>query len=154
MFALAGCGAAPSEPLPADHSFALTLDGQTIRVELAVTQEEQARGLMYREELDDDAGMLFISEAPRQQHFYMRNTPLPLDIGYFTPDGILQEVYALHPYDETTVSSRNTRIQFSLEMNQGWFSANGVRRGARLDLEEIADALERRGFSPGDFGLP
>ncbi len=154
MLVSPGCEAPESSgPLPADHRFSLTIGEETIRVELAVTEEERARGLMYREELPEDAGMLFVFSSPAQRHFYMKNTPLPLDIGYFTPDGILQEVYPLHPFDENTVSSRNTRVQFALEMNQRWFSENGIRRGARLDLDEVADALEQRGFSPGNYGL-
>ena len=135
---LAGCGSPESgESLPADHRFPVTLGGQTIRVELALTPEERSLGLMHREEMDRDAGMLFVFDSPRQRHFYMKNTPLPLDIGYFTSDGVLQEVYALHPFDESTVSSRSTRIQFALEMNQGWFPANGIRRAARLDLVDV-----------------
>ncbi len=150
----AGCAQVQeTEPLPADHRFPLTLGEQSIHVELAVTQEESARGLMFRDELDENHGMLFVFRFPRQARFHMTNTSIPLDIGFFAPNGILREIYPLYPHDESTISSQSSQIQFALEMNQGWFSSNQVRRGAELDLEEIASALEQRGFSPSDFGL-
>ena len=158
---LLGCalftpGCAPREEnvaAPADRKFAVSLGDRTVHVELAVTQEETSRGLMFRESLEEDSGMLFVFRDPRRMSFYMLNTPIPLDIGYFSAAGILREVYALHPFDENIVPSQSARIQFALEMEQGWFSANGIRRGAQLDLEEVAAALRARGFPPEDFGL-
>ena len=153
---LAGaCAVAPEEPgtAPPDQRFPLTLNGVTIQVELAVTQEEQSRGLMFRESLEPDSGMLFVNRFPRRVAFYMRHTPLPLDIGYFTASGVLREVYALHPFDETTVASQSSQIQFALEMEQGWFAANGIRRGAQLRLDDVAAALHSRGFEPEEYGL-
>ena len=158
---LVGCalftlGCAPLEEdvaAPADRMFPVSLGDRTIHVELAVTQEETSRGLMFRESLEEDSGMLFVFRNPRRMSFYMRNTPLPLDIGYFSAAGILREVYALHPFDENIVPSQSARIQFALEMEQGWFSANGIRRGAQLDLEDVVGALRARGFAPEEFGL-
>ena len=149
-----GC-APPEENLaaPADRKFPVSLGDRTVHVELAVTQEETSRGLMFRESLEEDSGMLFVFRHPRRMSFYMLNTPIPLDIGYFSDAGILREVYALHPFDENIVPSQSARIQFALEMEQGWFSANGIRRGAQLDLEEVAAALRARGFAPEGFGL-
>ncbi|HTX66048.1 MAG TPA: DUF192 domain-containing protein, partial [Opitutaceae bacterium] len=84
----------------------------------------------------------------------MRNTPLPLDIGYFSPDGELKEIYPMYPFDEITVGSRDRHLLFALEMRQGWYAANGVRPGARLDLAAVKAALQDRGVAPADFGLP
>ncbi len=151
----AGCAVAPEEPGSAspDQRFPLALNGVTIQVELAVTQEEQSRGLMFRESLEPNSGMLFVNRFPRRVAFYMRNTPLPLDIGYFTASGVLREVYALHPFDETTIASQSSQIQFALEMEQGWFAANDIRRGAQLNLYDLAAALRARGFDPEEYGL-
>jgi uncharacterized protein len=111
------------------------------------------RGLMERRDLGRDDGMIFIYDRPQQMSFWMRNTPTPLDIGFFDASGTLQEIYPMHPFDERTVSSRSTQLQFALEMNQGWFSANGVKPGAKLDLKALADALKARGFELKQFGL-
>ena len=85
--------------------------------------------------------------------FWMRNSPTPLDIGFFSPDGVLEEVYPLHPFDETTVASHGDRLQFALEMNQGWFRENGVKPGVQLDLKAVGAALKARGFDARKFGL-
>ena len=77
--------------------------------------------------------------------FWMRNTPLPLDIGFFSPDGELKEIYTMLPHDETPIRSRSEALTFALEMNLGWFNENGVKPGARLDLAAVREALKARG---------
>ncbi len=155
---LAGCGGRrPPTPAPARtiaHHFALRLGDQTVSVQVAVLPAEQERGLMERRGLGPDEGMIFVDLAPQQMDFWMHDTPTPLDIGFFTADGVLAEVYPLLPFDEQPVLSRRRDLQFALEMNQGWYSARGVRPGARLDLKELASALKARGFDPARFGLP
>jgi uncharacterized membrane protein (UPF0127 family) len=59
----------------------------------------------------------------------------------------------MYPYDETTVRSQDGRLQFALEMNQGWFDANGLKPGARLDLAAVRAALKARGAVPENYGL-
>ena len=149
-----GCAPAeeqsPVSPMisPPSTRFALSLDGSAIRAELAVTQEEMRRGLMFRESMAKDVGMLFVYDAPRQLSFWMRNTRIPLDIGYFDADGILLEVYRMYPHAETSVLSLSDEAQFALEMNQGWFMTNRIKPGSRLNLANVAAALEARGFDP------
>lgn len=157
---LAGCSnAGPAGPegeresLPHSHRFDLRVGDRVIQVQLAVTRAETTRGLMNRHEMAPDEGMLFVYPRPIQASFWMKNTPLPLDIGFFTPDGTLVEVYRMHPHDQTSVRSRSNRIQFALEMNQGWFSRNRVRPGAVLDLNVLREALTARGFEPQSYGL-
>jgi uncharacterized membrane protein (UPF0127 family) len=133
--------------------FEIKVGAKTVRMQLAVTDVEQERGLMERRDLGADDGMLFVYARPQQMHFWMRNTPTPLDIGFFDSTGVLREVYPMQPYDESTISSRRDDIKFPLEMNQGWFSRNGVRPGTQLDLKALATALKARGFDPAKFGL-
>ncbi len=146
-------GTANTPSLPADHWFPLKIGGKEFRVQLAIEEKEMIRGLMHRKELAADDGMIFIYPRPRRMSFWMHNTPLPLDIGFFDGSGTLREVYQLYPYDETPVPSRRSDIQFALEMNQGWFSTNEVRPGAQIDLGLLRSAVEARGFDPGAFGL-
>ena len=135
--------------------FPIKVGDVTVQMQLAVEMPEMQRGLMERRELPEDGGMLFVYDAPRGLSFWMHNTPLPLDIGFFDPMGHLREVYAMHPFDETSVSSRGTRLQYALEMRQGWFAENGLKPGkARLDLPALAAALQARGYDPARFGLP
>jgi uncharacterized membrane protein (UPF0127 family) len=97
--------------------------------------------------------MVFVFTRPQPQGFWMRNTPLPLDIGYFDGQGVLREIYPMYPHDERTVMSRSREIQFCLEMNQGWFKDRGVKPGAQLDLKALAEALRARGLKPEAAGL-
>ena len=160
VFTLAGCGAeekkpvaATAEPKTVADYFPIAVGDKIVRMQLAVRSGEMQRGLMERRDLGRDDGMIFIYEKPQQMSFWMRNTPTPLDIGFFSRDGVLAEVYPLHPFDETTVASRSDTLQFALEMNQGWFRANTVKPGAKLDLKALAAALKARGFEAKRFGL-
>jgi uncharacterized membrane protein (UPF0127 family) len=146
-------GAAASAPKSVLDFFPIQVGDRTVRMQLAVRSDEMQRGLMGRRDLGRDDGMIFIYDRPQQMTFWMRNTPTPLDIGFFRSDGVLSEIYALHPFDEKTVSSRGTELRFALEMNQGWYQANGVKPGAQLDLKALAAALKARGFAPEKYGL-
>ncbi len=133
--------------------FAINVGGRTVQMQLAIHGPEMEHGLMERKDLGRDQGMLFVYAVPSPMSFWMRDTPLPLDIGFFSADGELKEIYAMYPYDETPVRSQDTRLQFALEMNQGWFHAHGVKPGARLDLTALRAALKARGVAPEDYRL-
>jgi uncharacterized membrane protein (UPF0127 family) len=155
---LAGCAKKQDAGAPAVYKsvsdfFPIKVGDRTVQMQLAVYPLEMQHGLMGRRDLGPDQGMIFIYQKPERMNFYMRNTPTPLDIGYFAADGRLREVYPMYPFDERTVSSRSEAIQFSLEMNQGWFQANAVKSGAQLDLAALAAALKARGLEPAAFGL-
>lgn len=163
MLTLAGCARGTEAATQAvakgadvknvDAYFPLTVGGKSVRVQVAVNLAEMQKGLMGRRDLGPDDGMIFVYPAPQQMNFWMRNTPTPLDIGFFTPDGVLGEVYPLHPYDETTVSSQSSDYTLALEMHQGWFARHGLKPGAKLDLAQLADALRARGFEPRRYGV-
>lgn len=155
----AGCGdraaatAQAPEPKTVADTFPIAIGGRAASLQVAVLPREQERGLMERTDLGPDEGMIFVDAYPQQMNFWMHDTPTPLDIGFFTPDGVLAEVYPLLPFDERTVSSISRNLQFAVEMNRGWYAAHGVRPGATLDLKALAAALKARGFDPRHFGL-
>ncbi|HEY0945328.1 MAG TPA: DUF192 domain-containing protein, partial [Opitutaceae bacterium] len=133
--------------------FPIKVGARTVQMQLAVTPLEQQRGLMERRDLKPEQGMLFLYVKPQQLSFWMRNTPTPLDIGFFTAEGELREVYPMYPFDETPVKSHRSDLQFALEMNQGWFKANAVKPGDKLDLKALAAAMKARGFPLRAYGL-
>jgi uncharacterized membrane protein (UPF0127 family) len=155
--AFAGCGPGAADKARETKTvgdwFTIKVGDQSVRMQLAIRPPEMEHGLMGRTDLGRDEGMLFIFGEPQQMSFWMHNTPTPLDIGYFTPTGELAEIYPLHPFDEAPVKSRNDRLQFALEMNQGWFHERGVKPGAKLDLKALAAAMKERGFEMERFGL-
>ena len=142
---------APASP---EEFFQLILEGRNIEVQLSITDVEKQKGLMHRRSLGENEGMLFIYRQPRNLSFWMRNTLIPLDIGYFTADGILREIHPLYPHDENSVGSHSDAVQYALEMNQGWFSTQGIIPGAQLDMESLKAAVIARGFNPRRLGIP
>jgi uncharacterized membrane protein (UPF0127 family) len=154
---LSACGgsdaAKTAVPKTVADRFAIKIGDRTVQMQIAALPSEQEKGLMFRTTMGEDEGMLFVFAAPQQQGFWMRNTILPLDIGYIDPTGELREIYPMYPHDERPVTSRSRNIQFCLEMNQGWFARSGVKPGARLDLKAVAEALKARGLKPEQAGL-
>lgn len=124
-----------------------------IKAEIAATPSEREKGLMYRDSLEPGIGMLFIFEESAKRRFWMKNTRIPLDIGYFSTGGALLEVHNAQPFDQVGVPSRSNDVKFVLELNQGAFRKLGVRIGDRIILEEITAILLARGLNPKTYGL-
>lgn len=133
--------AEPAQQCPPDPTGPLrlataTLDvaaGARVTVEIARTEEETSRGLMYRTKLAEDEGMLFAME--RKEHtFWMKNTCLPLDMLFIDADGtivgILENVPVLGETSRT-VGCPSTHV---LEVNAGWCRRHGVRAGQKVKL--------------------
>lgn len=107
----------------------------SITVELAITPQQRAQGLMYRRALEDDAGMLFIVPTESRGGFWMRNTYIPLDIAYIGPDLTIVDIRRGTPLDETILTP-SAPYRYVLEVNAGWFEARGLGVGARVILPE------------------
>ncbi len=102
-----------------------------VSVEVAADPETRRRGLMERESMPADHGMLFIFPRERVLSFWMKNTPLPLSIAYADQDGRIVRIVDLEPHETTGVSSIRP-ARYALEMNRGWFRAKGVMKGDRM----------------------
>lgn len=110
----------------------LSIGGKSIRAEIADEEHERAAGLMFRKELADDAGMLFIMPQTGPVAFWMRNTELPLTIAYIGPNGAIMELHDLEPFNERSVPSSFPHIAYALEMPRGWFTKNNIWPGERV----------------------
>jgi uncharacterized membrane protein (UPF0127 family) len=102
------------------------------KVELADTPEAQARGLMFRDRLGDNEGMIFPSPAPEPRSFWMKNTPLSLDIIFVGPDGRITNIAAgTVPYSLDSVRSKGPASAV-LELRAGRAAALGIVPGDRV----------------------
>ena len=116
------------------------LGPHTLLVEVAVTQRERNRGLMFRTSLGENEGMLFVFPRPaRTLSFWMKNTLIPLDVGYFDDQGFLIEVVPMAPEpgkadDDLKTYPSSEPAVYALEMEQGWFKKKGIRKYERLIL--------------------
>ena len=108
----------------------LYLGPQEITAELAVTLPQITTGMMFRTNMAEMEGMLFVFGRPHQAQFWMRNTLLPLSCAYIDPEGTILELHDMKPLDETGIPARTDQIQYVLEMKQGWFQRNNVNTGA------------------------
>ncbi|HEY1848575.1 MAG TPA: DUF192 domain-containing protein [Opitutaceae bacterium] len=135
-----------------DH-FPISVGGHVVSLQVALTDGEQHRGLMQRPDLGKDEGMIFVQAAPQRQNYWMKDCPEALDIAFAGKDGVIAEIYPLYPNDLRTVSSISDRLQYAVELPQGWFAANGVRPGAPIDLDQVEAAIKARGFDPARFGF-
>ena len=93
-------------------------------------------GMMYREQLADNEGMLFTYSCAQRASFYMANTPSPLSCAYLDPHGFILEIHDLEPFSRLSVSSNSTSIQFILETRQGWFKDHGVSIGSSVSASD------------------
>ena len=107
------------------------MGNRRVSAEIAATPDSRRRGLMFRESLPEDHGMLFLFPRDRVLGFWMKNTPLPLSIAYADADGRIVRIADLEPHSESTVSS-GTPARYALEMSRGWFARNAVLEGDQI----------------------
>lgn len=124
-----------TKALPKLPTAKLFLGAEEITAELALTPVQMMTGMMFRTNMLEQEGMLFAFGDVQARSFYMRNTKVPLTIAYLDPEGTILELHDLMPLDETPVFSTSTRIQFALEMKQGWFSRHNVATGTVVATE-------------------
>ena len=105
-------------------------------IEIARDIRDLNLGLMFRESLDFNSGMLFIFDEVGQKSFYMKETRIPLDIAFITEDGIIESIKELEPFDENPVSSDGEEVICAIEVNRGWFAENNIEVGDEIDIEE------------------
>lgn len=119
----------------------IKVGGVSIRAEIAATPPDRERGLMYRTSMPENEGMLFVFPEAKFQAFWMKNTLIPLDIGFFDDQGFLIEVLHMKPDDGTARYPSSEPALYALEMNAGWFEKHGLRKYARLELARTIQGL-------------
>ena len=106
-----------------------------LQIEIPSNIRDFNLGLMFRESLDRNSGMLFIFDEVAEQSFHMKETKIPLDIAFIREDGIIESIKQLEPNDENPVASEGA-IVCALEVNRGWFAENNVEVGDEIDITE------------------
>jgi hypothetical protein len=126
-----GIASAEDSPQMQLQRIPLSIGIHQIDTQLAVTSEQREIGLMFRKDMPQNEGMLFIFENPSRLCFWMKNTLLPLTAAFVADDGTIVNLENMKP--QTTESHCSAKpVRFVLEMNQGWFAKKGVKPGAKL----------------------
>lgn len=123
--------AAQQAPQPELPRIPLSIGIYSVQAEVANTFATRAIGLMARKTMAANHGMLFVFPATEGHCMWMRNTLLPLSVAFLDEQGLIINVADMEPLTETPhCAARPAR--FALEMNKGWFSAKGIKAGARV----------------------
>ena len=125
----------PTEAQPKLETMKLWLGAEEMEAELALTGTQMQTGMMFRTNLAENAGMLFVFPGPHQASFWMKNCPLPLSAAYIDPEGVILEIHDLQPYNTNSVVASSDQVQFVLETNQGWFKRHHITTGMAVRTE-------------------
>jgi hypothetical protein len=105
----------------------------TVLAEVAASAEERADGLMYRDEVPDGTGMLFVFPDNRVRSFWMANTYVPLDIAYMDPSFRVVDIVQMEPLVTESYAS-SAPAMYGLEVRQGWFGESSIGVGAQAEI--------------------
>ena len=122
---------APGEPQKGLPRVTLQAGMYQIDAQVASTEYEREVGLMFRTQMPQHEGMLFVFEQSSPQCFWMKNTILPLSAAFIESDGTIVNIEDMKPQTTDSHCSRKP-VRFVLEMNQGWFTKKGLKAGAKL----------------------
>jgi uncharacterized membrane protein (UPF0127 family) len=109
----------------------ITAGFHRIDAQVAASDRERAIGLMFRKEMPQQEGMVFVFDVPGVQCFWMRNTILPLSAAFVADDGTIVNLADMKPRTEDSHCSAKP-VRYVLEMNQGWFAKRGLHAGVKL----------------------
>ena len=110
---------------------ALKIGGHALKVEVAATDEQRMQGLMYREKLGADDGMLFIFDEPAYQAMWMKNTLIPLSVAFIDAQGTILSIHDMEPKTLDTHMSAGPSV-YAIETNKGWFAAKKLKAGDKV----------------------
>jgi len=113
-------------------------DSVLVNLEIADTDEEHQRGLMFRESLPEDRGMAFLYFEEHTGVFYMKNTLIPLSIAFFDQDGEILRILDMEPCDAEPCETYDPGVSYAgaLEVNQSMFDEWGVEEGDRIAISQ------------------
>lgn len=114
--------------------------GRAVTAEIADTPDRRSHGLMFRQKLPDDHGMLFVFEGEEPLGFWMKNTLIPLSIGFFDKDKRLIDTQEMVPASAVEVNPKvynsSAPAMYALEMPKGWFAHHQIKKGAKLIFDK------------------
>lgn len=127
--ALAAAALAHAEaPLPVRQ---VKVAGHALKVEVAATIEQRMKGLMFREKLGANDGMLFVFDEPGYHAMWMKNTPLPLSVAFVDGAGAILNILDMEPHTLDQHAAAGPAV-YAIETNKGWFARRGIKAGDKV----------------------
>ncbi len=117
----------------------IQVDTAFIMVEIADDDYKRQMGLMFRDSLEANSGMLFIFPEPKKQSFWMKNCRFPIDIAYIDASRKITDIVSMEPPESPFIPDdslptypSSVAVPYALEVPKGWFEARGIRVGATV----------------------
>ena len=107
------------------------INGVEFSLEVACSEDDKRQGLMYRNTLARDSGMIFVYDKADYYAFWMKNTNIPLSIAFLDENKKIVDIFDMKPHDLTPMATKEKAI-YVIEMNLGWFDDNKIRIGDQL----------------------
>ncbi len=126
----------PTQAQPKLQTIKLWMGPEEITAELALTQEQQMTGMMFRTNIEENSGMLFVFPGPFRASFWMMNCPSPLAGAYIDPNGKILEIVDMHAQDTNAIVAKTADVQYVLEMKEGWFKRHQIAEGTLIRTEK------------------
>lgn len=139
----AGATGAPEATVVPDAIIEIVIGEHRLEAEVVATPEKRSIGLMFRDTLPENRGMLFVFAGPYTGTFWMRNTRIPLSIAFINQERRILNIEDMQPFDEVTQHAPQGAAFYALEVSQGWFAARGIRPGDTVVFELPPDLIVR-----------
>jgi uncharacterized membrane protein (UPF0127 family) len=111
-----------------------SINGRPLRVEVARTSSARKKGLMHRESLGKNEGMLFVFESDQILSFWMKDTSISLSVAFLEKNGKVTDIFDMEPYSRVPVRS-SIPCRYAIEANRDFFSEAGLEKGDTVDLD-------------------
>ena len=135
FYKLSGCfDRTPASGLP---TVKMQIGNKSFELEVANTEDARHTGLMQRDSMPSDHGMIFTFHDERGWSFYMKNTRIPLDIIFADANGRVVSIQQMKPYDLTTISPE-VPVKYAIELNKGAAAKAGAKVGDKLSIPNSA----------------
>ncbi len=150
-FLIAGCGESklvsvaplaadpaatlPTRAQPKLQAIKLWIGAEELIAEMALTGIQMQTGMMFRTNIAENQGMIFVLPFPQRASFWMKNCPESLSAAYITTDGVIQEIHRLEKENTNSAIAATDDIQFVLETKEGWFRRHNISTGTVVRTE-------------------
>mgnify|MGYP005726428615 FL=1 len=114
----------------------INIDNFLSKMEIANNYSKRKKGLMYRDNIEKDFGMLFVWDEEEIQCMWMKNTSIPLSVAFIKKEGEILDIFDLYPFSTLSVCSTD-KVKYALEVNRGWFEEKAINRGDTLISPQI-----------------
>ena len=125
----------PTAAQPKLPSLKLWIGPEELVAEMALSGIQMQTGMMFRTNVADNEGMIFVMPYPQRASFWMKNTSVPLSAAYIDPQGVILEIHDLQPHRTNSVVAGSHNVQYVLETSQGWFERKNIKPGTLIRTE-------------------